>query len=281
MNYGCKICYMYWRHSIHLFGGLKYNRTSTGKDYLSYRKNGIYIREPIADLKKDLRNVFHRGNKKIDVDEFKKKIKDSFETYNDVEIFNQIELLRQLNVSDDDIADFVGSAIFDGTAFSIDQLNHAKDIFLQIKCSKSKKKEIENFICNEINQITMPQSNNQRQLPSQSLLPSNNKNNQTIPSTDLKNSTNGILRVFVEIFREEKGQYNKVSSGQCEINNGSVIISANVTKSFEINNIIEIYKKSNKLFIYVKTRKQPFILASTDIDDLLDAISNQFSKNQD
>ena len=82
----------------------------------------------------------------------------------------------------------------------------------------------------------------------------------------------------VDIFREDNGQYNKVSAGKCKIENKQVTISANVTKSFEIKDIAEIYKNSGKLFIYIKTRKQPFIMASNDLDDLFDAIANLFSQ---
>ena len=66
---------MYWRQSIPLFGGLKYNRTSNGKDYISYRKNGMYIREPVADIKKDIKNLFHPGQRTLDVNEVQKKSK--------------------------------------------------------------------------------------------------------------------------------------------------------------------------------------------------------------
>ena len=79
---------MYWRQSIPLFGGLKYNRTSTGNDYISYRKNGMYIREPVADIKNDIKNIFHPGKRTLDVNEIQKKIRDNFNKYNDVEIFN-------------------------------------------------------------------------------------------------------------------------------------------------------------------------------------------------
>ena len=69
------INFMYWRQSIPLFGGLKYNRTSNGKDYISYRKNGMYIREPVADIKKDIKNLFHPGQRTLDVNEVQKKSK--------------------------------------------------------------------------------------------------------------------------------------------------------------------------------------------------------------
>lgn len=282
---------MYWRQSIPLFGGLKYNRTSTGKEYLSYRKNGVYIREPISDIKKDIKGIFHPGQRTLDVNEVQKKIKDSFNTYNDGEIFNQVDLLKQFNVSNDDIADVIGSAIFDGSNLSIDQLNHAKGIFSQVKCSKAKKKEIDTFIDDGIKQISqqsgipsaIPPVNNQPQLPPGPATPTNGNtpipaNRQGQPSNIPTSVPKKDFVTNVEIFREDNGQYNKVSSGTCKVENKQVIISANVTKSFEIKDIAEIYKNSGKLFIYIKTRKQPFIMASNDLDDLFYAIANLFSQ---
>ncbi len=278
---------MYWRQSIPLFGGLKYNRTSTGKDYISYRKNGMYVREPISDIKKDIKNIFHPGQKTLDVNEVQKKIKDSFNTYNDAEIFNQIDLLKQFNVPNDDIVDVVGSSIFDGSSLSIDQLNHAKGIFSQLKCSKAKRKEIDSFIADGIKQISYSSS----PVPVPSALPgssqpipvSANNNGSNVPNTQsipIQASNNNPAKEYttsVDIFREENNQFNKVSSGQCKVKNNQVIISANVTKSFEIKDIAEVYKNNGKLFIYIKTRKQPFILASNDLDDLFDVIANLFS----
>lgn len=278
---------MYWRQSIPLFGGLKYNRTSTGKDYISYRKNGMYVREPISDIKKDIKNIFHPGQKTLDVNEVQKKIKDNFNTYNDAEIFNQIDLLKQFNVSNDDIVDVVGSSIFDGSSLSIDQLNHAKGIFSQLKCSKAKRTEIDSFIADGIKQISYSSS----PVPVPSALPGSsqpipvpaNNNGANVPNTQsipIQASNNNPAKEYttsVDIFREENNQFNKVSSGQCKVKNNQVIISANVTKSFEIKDIAEVYKNNGKLFIYIKTRKQPFILASNDLDDLFDVIANLFS----
>ena len=286
---------MYWRQSIPLFGGLKYNRTSNGKDYISYRKNGMYIREPVADIKKDIKNLFHPGQRTLDVNEVQKKIKDSFNSYNDGEILNQVELLKQFNVSNDDIADVVASSIFDGTVLTTDQLNHAKGIFSHIKCSKAKKSSIEKFIndglSQNIQQTGTPSQipvNNQQQLPANTQQPTpskpgKNKNNNipTTPNSRPVNPPNAKHKdyaVVVDIFREDNGQFNKVTSGQCKVENNQVIISANVTKSFAINDILEIYKKNGKLFIYIKNRKQPFIMFSNDIDDLFDNISNLFCK---
>lgn len=127
---------MYWRQSIPLFGGLKYNRTSNGKDYISYRKNGMYIRESVTDIKKDIKNLFHPGQRTLDVNEVQKKIKDSFNSYNYGEILNQVELLKQFNVSNDDIADIVASSIFYCTAFKTAQLNHSEGIFFPYKMFK-------------------------------------------------------------------------------------------------------------------------------------------------
>jgi len=271
---------MYWRQSIPLFGGLKYNKTSTGKDYISYRKNGIYIYEPVADIKKDIKNIFRLKKNVLDVKEVQKKVKQSFDLYNDKEIFNQIELLKQFNISDDEVVDFIGSAIFDGASFSIEQLNHAKGIFSQIKCSKTKRKEIEQFINTELKRNTKSQNNNLQQLPLQHLNSASNRNNQNIqviPSNVPLNSVNKKFSGVVDIFRERKGSFLKVSSGHCELKNREIIITANVTKSFFIEDVVEIYKNLGKMFIHVKTRKQPFILASTDIDDLFDAISNLLS----
>lgn len=289
---------MYWRQSIPLFGGLKYNRTSNGKDYISYRKNGMYIREPVADIKKDISNLFHPGKRTLDVNDVQKKIKDSFYSYNDGEILNQVELLKQFNVSNDDIIDVVASSIFDGTALSTEQLNHAKGIYSHIKCSKNKKNEIEKFINDGLTQ-NLQQTNNPYQIPvnNQQQIPSNNQqqipvtpgtkqnNNNHTPSNNnpiqpLKpaNTKQKDYLVDVDIFREDNGQFNKVTSGICKVEKGQVIITANVTKSFAINDIIEIYKKNGKLFIYIKNRKQPFIMFSNDIDNLFDVISNLFYK---
>lgn len=287
---------MYWRQSIPLLGGLKYNRTSNGKDYISYRKNGMYIREPVADLKKDIKNLFHPGQRTLDVNEVQKKIKDSFNSYNDGEILNQVELLKQFNVSYDDIADVVASSIFDGSVLTTDQLNHAKGIFSHIKCSKSKKSEIEKFIEDGLTQsqnklpppIHTNSINNNQQIPSNTqqhipVAPEKKQNNNIPTSPNPQpvkpvNTKSKDYAVAVDIFREDNGQFNKVTSGQCKVENNQVIISANVTKSFAINEILEIYKKNGKLFIYIKNRKQPFILFSNDIDDLLDNISNLFCK---
>lgn len=278
---------MYWRQSIPLFGGLKYNRTSNGKDYISYRKNGMYIREPVSDLKKDIKNIFHLGRKTLDVDEVQKKIKDNFDTYNDAEIFDQVDLLKQFNVSNDDIVDVVGSSIFDGSSLSIHQLNHAKGIFSQLKCSKSKRNEINLFIDDWINKLSQQSASSPvpSSIPgkSQSIpAPANNTgvnvSNKPVAPVKVPNSSPAVeYTANVDIFREENNQFNKVSSGQCKVINNKVIISANVTKSFEIKDIAEIYKSKGKLFIYIKTRKQPFILASNDIDDLFDSIAKLFS----
>ena len=267
---------MYWRQSIPLFGGLKYNRTSNGKDYISYRKNGMYIREPVADIKKDISNLFHPGKRTLDVNEVQKKIKDSFYSYNDGEILSQVELLKQFNVSNDDITDIVASSIFDGTALTTEQLNHAKGIFSHIKCSKNKKNEIEQFINDGLTKNSQ-QTNNPYQIPvnNQQQIPSNNKPIQPLKPANTKQKD---FIVDVDIFREDNSQLHKVTTGKCKVEKGQVIITANVTKSFAINDILEIYKKNGKLFIYIKNRKQPFIMFSNDIDDLFDVISNLFYK---
>lgn len=259
---------MYWRQSIPLFGGLKYNRTSNGKDYISYRKNGMYIRESVADMKKDIKSIFHSGQSTLNINEVQKKIKDNFITYNDAEIFNQVELLKQFNVTNDDIADVISSAVFDDSSLTIDQINHAKGIFSQIKCSNTKKKEIDKFINDALKQIA-----------SQSTSSISEKSTTIPPPTPIFNATcKKSFESSVDIFREENGLYIKVSAGKCKVENTQVIITANVTKSFDIKDIAEIYKNSGKLFVYVKTRKQPFILFSNNIDDLYDAIANFFHK---
>lgn len=285
---------MYWRQSIPLFGGLKYNRTSDGKDYISYRKNGMYIREPVADIKKDIKNLFHPGQRTLDVNEVQKKIKDSFNSYNDGEILNKIELLKQFNVSNDDIADIVASSIFDGTVLTADQLNHARGIFSHIKCSKTKKKDIDFFINDGLNkniqqsnasQPNMPINNQTQQIPVAPIIPTGTQNAKkpTVPnkkpaSIPVANTKTKDFTADVDIYREDNGQFNKVTSGKCRVENNQVIISANVAKSFTINDILELYKNTGKLFIYIKNRKQPFIMTSNDIDDLFDVISNLFYK---
>ena len=284
---------MYWRQSIPLFGGLKYNRTSNGKDYISYRKNGMYIKEPVADIKKDIKNLFHPGQKTLDVNEVQKKIKDSFNSYNDGEILNQVELLKQFNVSNDDIADIVASSIFDGSTLTTDQVNHAKGIFSHIKCSKTKKKEIDSFINAGLNQNIqqnnapqqIPINNQSQQIPVAQTIPTGTQNtkkpaspNKQPASIPVANTKSKDFSSYVDIYREDNGQYNKVTSGKCKVENNQVIISANVTKSFAITDILELYKNTGKLFIYIKNRKQPFIMTSNDIDDLFDVISNLFYK---
>ncbi len=285
---------MYWRQSIPLFCGLKYNRTSNGQDYISYRKNGMYIREPVADIKKDIKNLFHPGQRTLDVNEVQKKIKDSFNSYNDGEILNQIELLKQFNVSNDDIADIVASSIFDGTVLTADQLNHARGIFSHIKCSKTKKKDIDFFINDGLNkniqqsnasQPNMPINNQTQQIPVAPTIPTGTQNAKkpTVPnkqpaSMPVANTKTKYFTADVDIYREDNGQFNKVTSGRCRVENNQVIISANVTKSFTINDILELYKNNGKLFIYIKNRKQPFIMTSNDMDDLFDVISNLFYK---
>lgn len=285
--------FMYWRQSIPLFGGLKYNRTSNGKDYISYRKNGMYIREPVADIKKDIKNLFHPGQRTLDINDVQKKIKNSFNSYNDGDILNQVELLKQFNVSNDDIADIVASSIFDGTALTTDQLNHAKGIFSHIKCSKTKKKDIDTFINDGLHQNTQQTNNSQQipinnqtqQIPVVPTKPVGTQNSKT-PATQNKqpasipvaNTKPKTFTTDVDIYREDNGQFNKVTTGKCKVENNQVIISANVTKSFSITDILELYKNTGKLFIYIKNRKQPFIMTSNDIDDLFDVISNLFYK---
>lgn len=272
---------MYWKQSIPLFGGLKYNRTSNGKDYISYRKNGMYIREPVADIKKDIKNLFHPGQRTLDVNEVQNKIKDSFNSWNDGEILNQVELLKQFNVSNDDIADIVASSIFDGTVLTAEQLNHAKGIFSHIKCSKIKKKDIDSFINDGLNK-NIQQSNASQQIPT---IPTGTQNTKkpTVPNKQPASIPDANIKTKdfiadVDIYREDNGQFNKVTFGKCRVENNQVIISANVTKSFTINDILELYKNTGKLFIYIKNRKQPFIMTSNDIDDLFDVISNLFYK---
>lgn len=278
---------MYWRQSIPLFGGLKFNRTSTGKDYISYRRNGIYMREPVADIKKDIKNIFRPGPRTLDLNEVQKKIKSSFDSYNDAEIFNQVDLLKHFNVSNNDIADIVGSAIFNGSSYTTEQLNHAKGIFSQINCSKSKKKEINFFIDDElkrISQLLQVSDNPQPQLPNmqkngggaskKGVEPSVQQLTQ-IPNSSVKNE----YFTPVEIYREDNGIYIKVSEGNCIVSNEKVIISANVTKSFNISEVVEIYKNSGKLFIFIKSRKHPFIISSNDLDNLLDFIIDQLKNN--
>ena len=111
-------------------------------------------------------------------------------------------------------------------------------------------------------------------------------NNSLVPNQPSKADTSvdilqkKIFITSVDIFREKNGSFNKVTTGTCKIENNLVTISANITKSFEINNILEIYKNYGKLFIYLKTRNQPFILASIHVDELFDIIVNLLSKNK-
>ena len=154
---------MYWRKSIPIVGGLKYNITSEGKDYISYRKKGFYMREPIADIKRDIKNLF-QSTQSLDIGLIQKKIKDSFDSYDDAEIFNQIEILKQqFNLSEDNVVDVVTTSIFDGVLLSIDQLNHAKGIFSQVKCSNKRRQEINSFLDNEIKRIQQQTTNNKQQ----------------------------------------------------------------------------------------------------------------------
>lgn len=254
----------------------------------------MYIREPVADIKKDIKNLFHPGQRTLDVNEVQKKIKDSFNSYNDGEILSQVELLKQFNVSNDDIADIVASSIFDGTVLTAEQLNHARGIFSHIKCSKTKKKDIDFFINDGLNkniqqsnasQPNMPINNQTQQIPVAPTIPTGTQNAKkpTVPnkqpaSIPVANTKTKDFTADVDIYREDNGQFNKVTSGKCRVENNQVIISANVTKSFTINDILELYKNTGKLFIYIKNRKQPFIMTSNDIDDLFDVISNLFYK---
>ena len=185
-----------------------------------------------------------------------------------------MEVLKQFKVSNDDIADVICSSIFDGSSLSIEQLNHAKGIFSQLKCSKSKRNEIELFIDDGIKKLSQQSSSISAPAKNNGADFSDTQNSPVKAPTKIPVKE---YTAYVDIFREENKQFNKVSSGQCKVENNQVIISANVTKSFEIKDIAEIYKNNGKFFIYIKTRKQPFIMASNDIDDLFDVIAMLFS----
>lgn len=235
----------------------------------------MYIREPVSEIKNDIKNIFHPGKKSLDITEVRKKIKDNFNIYDDGAIMNQIALLKQYNVKDDDIVDIVQNAIFDGSSLTVGQVNHAKGIFSQIACSKRKKKDINQFIENELKQTSgqssIPFSGKQPQVPTKPLNPIKDNSVPVIP-----NQQNKVFEYHVGLFREASGKLVNVASGYCRIEDTKIVISANVTKSFDIKDIAEIYKKTGNLFIYLKTRKQPFILSSNDIDDLFNVIEKLF-----